>query len=32
LRFAGVQIRNPGCASKTYPEFFVDLARATQRR
>jgi 3-phosphoshikimate 1-carboxyvinyltransferase len=32
LRFAGVQISNPSCASKTYPAFFADLARATQRR
>jgi 5-enolpyruvylshikimate-3-phosphate synthase len=22
-----VVIRNPGCTSKTYPEFFEDLAR-----
>jgi 3-phosphoshikimate 1-carboxyvinyltransferase len=32
LRFAGVRISNPTCASKTYPEFFEDLARATQRK
>lgn len=31
LRFAGVRISNPTCASKTYPEFFEDLARAAQR-
>jgi 3-phosphoshikimate 1-carboxyvinyltransferase len=27
LRTPGVVIRNPGCTSKTYPEFFEDLAR-----
>ena len=29
LRTSGVVIRNPGCTSKTYPEFFDDLARLT---
>lgn len=28
-RIAGVTIRNAECVSKTYPEFFEDLARAT---
>lgn len=27
LRTPGVAIRNPGCTSKTYPEFFDDLTR-----
>lgn len=27
LRVPGVEIRDPGCTSKTYPEFFADLAR-----
>ena len=27
LRVAGVQILNPACTSKTYPEFFADLER-----
>lgn len=26
LKAAGIRIRNPGCVSKTYPEFFRDLA------
>lgn len=26
LRAAGIRIRNPGCVSKTYPDFFRDLA------
>jgi 3-phosphoshikimate 1-carboxyvinyltransferase len=26
LRIAGIRIKDPGCASKTYPHFFVDLA------
>ena len=30
LRTPGVVIRNPGCTSKTYPEFFEDLARLTR--
>jgi 3-phosphoshikimate 1-carboxyvinyltransferase len=29
LRQPGVVIRDPGCTSKTYPEFFVDLGRLT---
>jgi 3-phosphoshikimate 1-carboxyvinyltransferase len=32
LRIAGVRINNPECVSKTYPEFFEDLALATQRQ
>jgi 3-phosphoshikimate 1-carboxyvinyltransferase len=31
LRTPGVVIRNPGCTSKTYPEFFEDLARLVGR-
>ncbi len=27
LKTAGISIRNPGCVSKTYPNFFRDLAR-----
>jgi 3-phosphoshikimate 1-carboxyvinyltransferase len=27
LRVSGVRIANPGCVSKTYPEFFADLER-----
>jgi 3-phosphoshikimate 1-carboxyvinyltransferase len=27
LKAAGIRIRNPGCVSKTYPDFFPDLAR-----
>lgn len=30
LRVPGVQIRDPGCTAKTYPNFFVDLNRVTQ--
>jgi 3-phosphoshikimate 1-carboxyvinyltransferase len=30
LRVPGVQIRDPGCTAKTYPNFFVDLERVTQ--
>jgi 3-phosphoshikimate 1-carboxyvinyltransferase len=26
LRVAGIKIKDPGCVSKTYPHFFVDLA------
>ena len=26
LRMPGVRIKEPGCVSKTYPHFFVDLA------
>ena len=26
LKTAGIRIRNPGCVSKTYPDFFRDLA------
>ncbi len=26
LKTAGIRIRNPGCVSKTYPDFFCDLA------
>jgi 3-phosphoshikimate 1-carboxyvinyltransferase len=26
LKIAGLRIKNPGCVSKTYPHFFVDLA------
>lgn len=27
LRIPGVEIRDPGCTAKTYPEFFADLSR-----
>jgi 3-phosphoshikimate 1-carboxyvinyltransferase len=27
LRVPGIVIKNPGCVSKTYPEFFRDLER-----
>jgi len=27
LKTAGIRIKNPGCVSKTYPDFFRDLAR-----
>jgi 3-phosphoshikimate 1-carboxyvinyltransferase len=27
LKTAGIRIRHPGCVSKTYPDFFRDLAR-----
>jgi 3-phosphoshikimate 1-carboxyvinyltransferase len=30
LKTAGIRIRNPGCVSKTYPDFFRDLARLSQ--
>jgi len=26
LRAAGIEIENPGCVAKTYPDFFADLA------
>lgn len=29
LRVPGVEIRDPGCTAKTYPDFFADLARVT---
>jgi 3-phosphoshikimate 1-carboxyvinyltransferase len=29
LRISGVQIRDPGCVDKTYPNFFEDLKRLT---
>jgi 3-phosphoshikimate 1-carboxyvinyltransferase len=29
LRISGVQIRDPGCVDKTYPNFFADLKRLT---
>lgn len=29
LRFPGIQIKNPACTAKTYPEFFADLQRLT---
>lgn len=32
LRQPGVVIREPGCTSKTYPDFFADLARVTNPR
>jgi len=31
LKIEGVQIENPSCTSKTYPEFFQDLERLLQR-
>jgi len=27
LKTAGIRIKHPGCVSKTYPDFFRDLAR-----
>lgn len=30
LKAAGIRIRNPGCVSKTYPDFFRDLARLSR--
>lgn len=30
LRVPGIEILNPGCTAKTYPQFFADLARATR--
>lgn len=30
LRVPGVVIENPGCVAKTYPDFFEDLAKATE--
>jgi 3-phosphoshikimate 1-carboxyvinyltransferase len=30
LKSSGIRIRNPGCVSKTYPDFFRDLARLSQ--
>jgi 3-phosphoshikimate 1-carboxyvinyltransferase len=32
LKLAGVRIKNPGCAAKTYPGFFEDLARLRRKR
>jgi 3-phosphoshikimate 1-carboxyvinyltransferase len=32
LKTAGIRIRNPGCVSKTYPDFFRDLARLSNPR
>lgn len=29
LKVPGIVIRDPGCTSKTYPEFFIDLGRLT---
>ena len=26
LRAPGIEIEDPGCVAKTYPDFFVDLA------
>ena len=31
LKVPGVVIRDPGCTSKTYPDFFVDLGRLTEK-
>lgn len=31
LKTAGIRIKNPGCVSKTYPDFFRDLARLSNR-
>lgn len=30
LRIPGVEIEDPGCVAKTYPEFFQDLEKATR--
>jgi 3-phosphoshikimate 1-carboxyvinyltransferase len=27
LRVPGIQIRDPKCVAKTYPTYFIDLAR-----
>lgn len=32
LKTAGIRIRNPGCVSKTYPDFFRDLASLASAR
>ncbi len=32
LKTPGIRIRNPGCVSKTYPDFFRDLARLSNPR
>jgi 3-phosphoshikimate 1-carboxyvinyltransferase len=32
LKTAGIRIKNPGCVSKTYPDFFRDLARLSNPR
>ena len=32
LRIPGVEIRDPRCTHKTYPEFFADLGRLTGRK
>ena len=31
LRVAGIEVLNPACTSKTYPEFFADLERLLGR-
>ncbi|MFG2044420.1 3-phosphoshikimate 1-carboxyvinyltransferase [Dactylosporangium sp. NPDC048998] len=31
LRVPGIEIRDPRCVAKTYPEYFEDLARLSQR-
>jgi 3-phosphoshikimate 1-carboxyvinyltransferase len=31
LKAAGIRIKNPGCVSKTYPDFFRDLAALSER-
>jgi 3-phosphoshikimate 1-carboxyvinyltransferase len=30
LRIPGVEIEDPGCVAKTYPNFFADLEKATR--
>jgi len=30
LRIRGVEIEDPGCVAKTYPNFFADLEKATR--
>lgn len=32
LKTAGIRIKNPGCVSKTYPDFFRDLARLSNNQ
>jgi 3-phosphoshikimate 1-carboxyvinyltransferase len=32
LRIPGVKINSPECVSKTYPNFFQDLARVTENQ
>ena len=31
LKCRGIAIRDPGCTAKTYPSYFADLSRLTER-